>query len=90
VVTIEQKCKNFSDPSAPPGCLGDIDEKYTMDFTDVEPDGYIYWCSFCGPKAHELNNLLNEALATRGPEFAKKLDAALTEKEKEAEKRQLS
>ena len=63
------RCKNESDPTAPAGCLGVPDEQYTMDFTDVEPGAYIYWCSACGPEAKEMYDIITNALETRGPEF---------------------
>jgi hypothetical protein len=40
-----------------------------MDFTDVEPGGYIYWCAGCGPSAHEMNGIIERAFDTR-PGFA--------------------
>ncbi len=52
-----------------PGCRGVADARYTMDFTDVEPGGYIYWCAGCGPSAHEMNGIIERAFDTR-PGFA--------------------
>ena len=74
-------CKNAGDPTAPAGCLGTPDEQFTMDFTDVEPGAYIRWCAVCGPLAHRINRALQKALDTRGPEFAKKLDAEISKYE---------
>jgi hypothetical protein len=48
-----------------------------MDFSDIG-EGELLWCAFCGPDAHALSAILNEALETRGEEFGKKLDAAIS------------
>jgi len=69
-------CRDYGDR---PGCLGAADERYTMDFTDVEPGAYLYWCAHCGPDAHALSAALCNALKTRGPEFAEEFDAAVTD-----------
>jgi hypothetical protein len=72
----EKTCRDYGDR---PGCFGAANERYTMDFTDVEPGAYLYWCAFCGPEAHALNAALDRALKTRGPKFAEEFDAAVTE-----------
>jgi len=61
------KCQDCGKPS---------DESFTMDFTDVEPDAFIYWCSECGPEANAMNDLLQEGFRTR-PGFAAKLEAEM-------------
>ncbi len=64
-------CNDYGDA---PGCAGEADDRYTMDYTDVEDGGFIYWCSKCGPLAHAMESGINEAFATRpgfGEEFAK-------------------
>lgn len=71
-------CKDFGDR---PDCLEIADERYTMDFTDVEPDGFIYWCARCGPEAHRLHDALQTALQTRGSEFRQALDDLITQAE---------
>lgn len=53
------------------------DERYTMDFTDVEPGAFLHWCAECGPRAHAMKDALLEALDTRGPAFARELEAAI-------------
>lgn len=58
------------------GCLGVADPRYTMDFTDVEPGAYIYWCAACGPQAAAMNDALQSAMANR-PGFADKLEHEL-------------
>lgn len=74
-------CRNFDDLDTPTmgagGCRKQSDPRFLMDFTDVEPGTYIHWCEDCGPKAHAMNELLQEAFATRGPEFAQELEAAI-------------
>ena len=74
-------CNDFGDR---PGCLGEIDERFTMDFTDIEKGCYIYWCRRCGPEAHQMHAALNNAFETR-PGFAEELKAAM-DKAKEEEK----
>jgi hypothetical protein len=64
-------------------CGAPSDPEYTMDFTDVEPDAYIYWCATCGPEAKAMNDTLDEAFKTRGPSFAQELEAALDKAEAE-------
>jgi hypothetical protein len=57
----EKTCQNFGDQSAPPGCLCESDERYTMDFSDIG-EGCIYWCSKCGPEAQAIDSALTKAL----------------------------
>lgn len=66
-------CNDYGDN---PACQRDADERYTMDFTDVEADGFIYWCATCGPLAHAMESAINEAFATR-PGFADEFAAAI-------------
>jgi hypothetical protein len=56
-------CNDYGDA---PGCLGEIDPRYTMDFTDVEQGAFIYWCAHCGPRAAAMGQLLDRALQTHG------------------------
>lgn len=60
------KCKDFEI------CGNEHDDNYTMDFTDVEPGAYIYWCGACGPLMHDINNSLQKAL--KDPEFKEKFE----------------
>lgn len=72
--------KRCRDEFERPGCLGEADERYTMDFTDVEPGAYIYWCAHCGPEAMIMDKALTEAFETR-PGFARELETAMDEVE---------
>ncbi len=65
-------CNDYGDR---PGCLGTVDDRYTMVFNE----GTIYWCAFCGPDAQMMNEALTNALETRGPEFQKELSDAIEE-----------
>ena len=71
---MSQTCKDCGEPADP---------EYTMDFTDVEPGAYIYWCVACGPEAKMMNEALTEALSTRGPGFVKELETAIEKAEQE-------
>jgi len=71
-----------SEPHTCKDCGALADPEYTMDFTDAE-GAYIYWCSTCGPEAKAMNDALDEAFKTRGPGFAKELEAALDKAEAE-------
>lgn len=64
-------CRDHGDANVV-DCLGVADDRYTMDFTDVEEGAYIYWCSMCGPRAHAWQALLDKALDER-PGFAEDL-----------------
>ena len=75
-VKIEIKCKDFREA---PDCLGDIDEKYTMNFEDIG-EGSIYWCTVCGKRAKELDKFFMEAMSLHGAAFMKNI---LDEVEKE-------
>ncbi len=67
-------CRDFGRP----GCCSIPDERYTMRFDDIgEPP--IYWCTFCGKEAEELDKIIQEALRTR-PGFAEILEQAIKEK----------
>jgi hypothetical protein len=60
-------CNDLGDNIA---CLGTIDERYTMLFDDIgQPP--IYWCSHCGPEAHEQYKLLMDVCERGGPEVVK-------------------
>jgi hypothetical protein len=79
-------CKNFNDEGCPPYCEGVADPAYTMDFTDVEPGCYFYWCSKCGPVSRALEAGINEAFATRpgfADEFKKAMDNVVAKSKKE-------
>ena len=71
-------CKDHDDDR--PGCLKIADPRYTMDFTDVEGGGYIYWCSSCGKWAHEMNKRITHAMENR-PGFVEKFRKAIKEVE---------
>ncbi len=72
-------CKNYND--IVPGCLGQADNRYTMDFTDVG-GSKIFWCSNCGPIAHAMEKALLKAIEERGPEFTEALECAIERAEK--------
>lgn len=61
------KCKDFE------RCGNEHDERYTMDFTDVEPGAYIYWCSSCGPLMHEIDKALQQKINNE-PGFVQKFE----------------
>jgi hypothetical protein len=74
------KCRDFGDR---PGCLGEIDERYTMRFDDIgEPP--IYWCSNCGAEAQLINGLITEAFKTQ-PGFKQKFARAIHDAETKCE-----
>ncbi len=73
---ITRLCNDYGDD---PGCLGQADDAYTMDFTDID-EGYIYWCTKCGQRAHAQEVAINEAFDTR-PGFAKEFEAAIEKAE---------
>lgn len=80
-------CHNYGDPDAI-GCLRDADDRFTMDFTDVDPGpaGYIHWCAKCGPIAHFLSESLTVALVT-DPDFASRFEASMAAAESELKNR---
>lgn len=71
----EVRCQ---DEGQHPDCLGEADERYTMDFSDVEPGAKIYWCARCGRWAHEIDKVLVEKLHA-DPNFADKLEKAMVQ-----------
>lgn len=75
----KEVCKDYGDN---PSCLKDTDERYTMDFSDVPDGGFIYWCAYCGPIAHNMQAAINEAFLTR-PDFADELKAAIDKVQEE-------
>jgi len=70
-------CNDYGDR---PGCLGEADPRYVMDFGEGQ---IIHWCAFCGPEAHRLNNVLTKAFETRGPEFLEEFSTLVHNAEKE-------
>ncbi len=75
------RCNDYGDRL---GCLGEADPRYTMDFTDVKPGAFVFWCAHCGPEAHALNEALQEAFDTR-PGFASELEKEIERAEEEME-----
>ena len=75
-------CNDYGDRE---GCLGEADERYTMRFDDIGEEP-IYWCAFCGPTAHAMEQVIATALQERGPAFQKELteliEQALAEQNK--------
>lgn len=57
-------CQDYGDAGAP-WCKGEVDERFTMDFTDVEPGALIKWCSACGPIAHRMQAAIEKAFDER-------------------------
>lgn len=74
------QCNDASDGR--PGCLIEADDRYTMDFGDVEPDAKIYWCAACGPEAHAMNEAMKK-MGIRDPNFARDLEEAIKAAEKQ-------
>lgn len=75
-------CRNFGDPDCP-DCLGAVDERYTMDYTDVDAEnGLINWCSKCGPLEKAMEQAIFHAIETR-PGFLKDFEEAISKAEKE-------
>ena len=73
-------CKNHGDPDAI-DCVGFADDRYTMDFSDIGLPP-IFWCSVCGPEAHELEASIMIAFETR-PGFAEEFERAIEKAENE-------
>lgn len=57
MVTIEARCHDYGEE----GCLGVVDEAFTMRFDDIGEEP-IRWCSHCGPKAAKMNKLVENWL----------------------------
>lgn len=72
-----ERCKNEKDPTAPNGCLGIADSRYTMRFDDIGEEP-LYWCTFCGIQAEAMNKALLKAFKAR-PELAGELRKAIDE-----------
>lgn len=69
------RCNDYGDPDVP-DCLGEPDPRYVMRF-DSLGEAPLQWCAKCGPRAHALNDALQEAFGQPG--FAAKLAAAIDE-----------
>lgn len=61
-------------------CDNEADPQYTMDFTDVKPGAYIYWCKACGPLMHEINQTLQDKMSNEEG-FTERFAAAMDEVE---------
>lgn len=55
---MEKMCRNKGDRE---GCLEIPDEKYTLNFDDIN-QAPIYWCSVCGPEAMALHKLFEQII----------------------------
>lgn len=77
-VKIEIKCRDLGRP----GCLEIPDDRYTLRFDDIGEEPLLF-CASCGKHAREMMKLLENAFATRGPEFAKELEDKISEAENE-------
>lgn len=67
-----ERCQDERDPDVV-GCLGEADPRYTI---DLSPEGIIYFCAACGPRAAALNAALTNAFE-EDPGFAEKLQASI-------------
>lgn len=65
------KCNDWDDAE---GCLGEVDERYTMDFRDVPNGGYIYWCSKCGPVAQKMLGAIIKLSPEKKAELRARID----------------
>lgn len=62
-------CNNYGERT---GCLGEADDQYTMNFDEIDRP-LVSWCSYCGPDAHKMNEMLEDALSDGDPKFREKL-----------------
>ena len=72
-------CHDYGDA---PGCLGAIDERFTMYFDDIG-EAPLYFCSACGKRAEQITAAINNAFATRtgfAEEFKSAIDKAESER----------
>ena len=69
------KCKDFE------FCGNEADERFTMDFTDVEPGAYIYWCASCGPTWHNIEKDIMKKMDDE-PGFKEKFEKAINNAER--------
>ena len=72
---IETNCRNYG---RTPDCVGTIDERYDMDFTDVPGGEVLHWCAACGPREKEIRDRLVEDVMA-SPENMQKLKDAMVE-----------
>ena len=61
-------CRDYGER---PGCLGEADERFTMNFDDIGEQP-LHWCSNCGANAHAMNEALREAARKQGVVFVKR------------------
>lgn len=66
----QHQCKDFDE------CGNMADPRYTMDYTDVEPGAFIYWCAKCGPFWTEIEEVLLDKVKNEEG-FAEKLESAM-------------
>ena len=71
-------CRNYGER---PDCLGEIDERFTMNFDDIG-ELPLYWCSRCGADSHTMNEALLKAARKHGALFVKRLIDAVEVKMK--------
>jgi hypothetical protein len=79
VAIIGVNCRDYGTE----GCQKYPDPKYTMDFSDIR-EKPIYWCSVCGPVAHAMNRMIEEALSQGGLPMFNKLEEAIRRAEKKS------
>lgn len=80
-IEVEVKCKDYGRP----GCLGNPDDRFTMDFEDIG-EGKIYFCASCGPQNRAVSEALEKWLSEAKEEDLKKLEALIIQAEKERSK----
>jgi len=68
MIETKKVCKDYGEP----GCLEEVDERFTMNFDDIGEEP-VYWCSNCGQRAKELEALLLFAVMEKGFDKVEKL-----------------
>lgn len=60
----KHRCHDADDPDAH-DCVKEADPRFTMDFSDIGEEP-LYWCSVCGPLAHDMSNMLMKSIEKVG------------------------
>lgn len=69
-VAVTHLCKDYFDR-----CHKEADPRYRMDYTDIG-QGYIHWCSECGPIWHDVQKTIYQRMDTE-PGFMEKFEAEM-------------
>lgn len=74
---MKKMCRGHGDR---PDCLGEADERFTMNFDDIG-ESPLHWCARCGADARAMEAALLKTAREKGAPFVKRFSELIDEAE---------